>query len=67
MREEYTKKAIKELSVSRNQRREIIRGLSEASDSVEEYRETEKQVIDRLGTPEDFAESMKETIGLSRA
>lgn len=67
MREEYIKKVTKELSVSRNQKREIIRDLNEAFDSAKEHGETEKQVIDRLGTPKDFAESMEEIIGFNRA
>ncbi|WP_313344579.1 HAAS signaling domain-containing protein [Sedimentibacter sp.] len=67
MREEYIKKVKKELSVSRNQKREIIRDLNEAFDSAKEHGETEKQVIDRLGTPKDFAESMEETVGFNRA
>lgn len=67
MREEYIKKVKKELSVSRNQKREIIRDLNEAFDSAKEHGETEAQVVDRLGTPKDFAESMEETIGFNRA
>lgn len=67
MREEYIKKVKKELSVSRNQKREIIRDINEAFDSAKEHGETEKQVIDRLGAPKDFAESMEETIGFDRA
>lgn len=67
MREEYIKKVKKELSVSHNQKHEIIRDLNEAFDSAKEHGETEKQVIDRLGTPKDFAESMEETVGFNRA
>lgn len=66
MREDYIKKVKKELSVSRNKKHEIIRDLNEAFDSAKEHGESEKQVIDRLGTPKDFAESMEETIGFNR-
>lgn len=66
MREEYIKKVKKELSVSRKQKHEILRDLNEAFDSAIEHGETEKQVIDRLGTPKDFAENMEETIGFNR-
>lgn len=66
MREKYIKKVKKELSVSRNKKHEIIRDLNEAFDSAREHGESEKKVIDRLGTPKDFAESMEETIGFSR-
>jgi uncharacterized membrane protein len=67
MREEYIKKVKKELAVSRKQKHEIIRDLNEAFDSATEHGETEEQVIERLGTPKDFAENMEETIGFNRA
>jgi hypothetical protein len=67
MREEYIKKVKKELAVSRKQKCEIIRDLNEAFDSAKEHGETEKQVIDRLGSPKDFAENIEETIGFNRA
>lgn len=67
MREEYIKKVKKELAVSRKQKYEIVRDLNEAFDSAKEHGETEKQVINRLGTPKDFAENMEETIGFNRA
>lgn len=66
MRAEYIKKVKKELTVSRKLKQEIIRDLNEAFDSAKEHGETEKQVIDRLGEPKDFAESMEETIGFNR-
>ena len=67
MREEYIKEVKKELAVSRKQKHEIIRDLNEAFDSATEHGETEEQVIDRLGTPKDFAENMEETVGFNRA
>lgn len=67
MRKEYIRKVKKELAVSRKQKREMIRDLNEAFDSAKEHGETEKQVIDRLGTPKDFAENMEETVGINRA
>lgn len=66
MREEYIKKVKKELAVSHRQTHEIIRDLNEAFDSAAEHGETEEQVINRLGTPKDFAENLEETIGFNR-
>lgn len=65
MREEYIKKVTKELSVPHNQKREIIRDLNEAFDSAKEHGEAEKQVIDRLGTPKDFADNIHEQFGIN--
>lgn len=62
MKEEYIRKVKKELSVSRNRQREIIRDLNEAFDSAKEHGESERQVIERLGTPENFAQSMGEAM-----
>jgi len=66
MRDEYIKKVKKELAVSRKQKHEIIRDLNEAFDSAKEHGETERQVIDRLGAPKDFVESIEDTIGFNR-
>lgn len=67
MREEYIKQVKKKLAVSHKQKYEILRDLNEAFDSAAENGETEKQVIDRLGTPNDFVENIEETIGFNRA
>jgi Predicted membrane protein len=65
MREKYIKKVKKELAVSRKQKCEIIRDLNEAFDSAKEHGETEKQVIDRLGSPKDFADNIHEQFGIN--
>lgn len=66
MRKEYINKVQKELTVSRKQKREIIRDLNEAFDSAKEHKETEIQVIERLGTPKDFAENVAETLDFNQ-
>lgn len=67
MREQYIKQVKKELAVPRKLKNEVLRDLNEAFDSATEHGETEEQVIDRLGTPKDFAENVEETAGFNRA
>ena len=58
MKEEYIKQVSKKLHISNKAKREIIRDLGEIFDSALENGETEQQVIDRLGAPKEFAESV---------
>lgn len=67
MKQEYIKKVGKNLTVSGKQKREILRDLDEAFDSAQEHGETEEQVAARLGPPEEFAESMENTMGRGQA
>ena len=55
MKERYIKQVKKEfgLCLSRKKRNEIIRDLNEIFASALEHGETEQQVIERLGTPND--------------
>lgn len=59
MKERYIKQVKKEfgLCLSRKKRNEIIRDLNEIFASALEHGETEQQVIERLGTPNDFAKN----------
>ena len=63
---EYIKQVKRALRVSRAQKREIIRDLTEALASAREHGETEAQVLERLGAPEAFARSMEEQLGVDR-
>ena len=63
---EYIKQVKRALRVSRAQKREIIRDLTEAFASAREHGETEAQVLERLGAPEAFARSMEEQLGVDR-
>ena len=67
MKEQYIKQVKHELTVSRQAKQEIVRDLAEAFASASEHGETEEQVIERLGAPKQFAESMEEQIGSDRA
>lgn len=61
MKQQYINKVKKELNVSLSRKKEIIRDIEEAFSSAIEHGETEKQVIDRLGSPEEFAASVNGT------
>lgn len=58
MKQRYIKQVSKKLTVPAARKREIIRDLEEAFASALENNETEQQLIERLGPPEEFAASM---------
>ena len=62
MKHQYKKRVEKCLSISWKAKKEVLRDLDEAFASALEHGETEQQVIDRLGAPEDFAKSVQEQI-----
>ena len=64
MREQYIRQVEKELPIPRRAKREVIRDLREIFASALEHGETEQQVIGRLGTPREFAESTAEQLGI---
>lgn len=66
MREKYIEQVKRNLVVSRKRKKEIARDLQEAFDSAVEHGETEQQVIERLGSPADFADSIHEQFGIKR-
>lgn len=67
MRRQYIKQVKREINWSRNVKQEVVRDLDEAFASALEHGETEQQVIERLGTPQEFAESIAEQFGVDRA
>lgn len=66
MKKQYIKQVKRELSVSRRAKKEIVRDLEEVFASALEHGENETQVMERLGSPKDFAENMEEQIGFDR-
>ena len=64
MREQYILRVKKELHIPRKAKKEVIRDLNEIFTSALENGETEQQVINRLGTPKEFAESTAEQLGI---
>ena len=55
MKEQYIKQVEKELSLPRKMKKEVVRDLNEVFASAMEHGETEQQIIQRLGTPKEFA------------
>ena len=64
MKEQYIKQVKKELSLTRKVKKEVLRDLNEVFASALEHGETEQQVIQRLGTPKEFADSTAEQFGV---
>lgn len=48
-------------------KKEIVRDLNEIFSSAAEHDETEQQVIERLGTPKEFADNTAEQFGVDNA
>ena len=64
MKEQYIKQVEKELSLPHKAKKEVVRDLNEVFASALEHGETEQQVIQRLGTPKEFADSTAEQFGV---
>lgn len=64
MKEQYIKQVEKELSLPRKMKKEVVRDLNEVFASAMEHGETEQQIIQRLGTPKEFADSTAEQFGI---
>ena len=67
MKEQYIKQVEKELNLSRKAKTEVVRDLNEIFASATEHGETEQQVIERLGTPQEFANSTAEQFGIDNS
>lgn len=61
-KDEYLRQVRRALTVSRRQKAEILRDLEEAFASGREHGETEEQVAERLGAPEEFAACIQEQL-----
>lgn len=64
MKQQYIRRVKKALNLPREQKAEVLRDLDEAFASALEHGETERQVIERLGAPEEFADSIHEQLGI---
>lgn len=67
MKELYIKQVERELSLPRKAKKEIVRDLNEVFMSALENGETKQQVIQRLGTPKEFADSAAAQFGIDNA
>lgn len=60
MKQKYIKSVVRKLKVSKSRKKEIIRDLNEIFNSGLENNETEQQLIERLGSAQEFAASINE-------
>ena len=67
MKQQYMKQVKCHLNLSHKARKEVMRDLDEAFTSALEHGETEQQLIERLGTPEEFSKNVQEQFGTSYA
>lgn len=65
MKENYIEQVKHSLFISKKQKDEVVRDLQEAFASALEHGETEQQVMERLGSPADFANSIHEQFGIN--
>ena len=65
MKQQYIRRVKKALNLPREQKAEVLRDLDEAFASALEHGEIERQVIERLGTPDEFADSIHEQLGIA--
>lgn len=59
MKEEYIRRVGRLLALPGKQKREVLRDLEEIFASGAEHGETEQGIIQRLGTPEEYAASVE--------
>ena len=67
MKETYIQQVKQELSLPKKKKEAIARDLREAFACALEHGETEQQVIERLGSPAEFARSVQEQLGTNPA
>lgn len=63
MKEQYIKQVKKNLVVSGNAKKEVVRDLEEIFASAAEHGESEGLVIERLGAPEEYAQEASRAFG----
>ncbi len=67
MKEQYIKRVKKELHLPRRAKNEVLRDLDEIFASAAEHGEIEQRVIERLGTPKEFADNAAEQFGVDNS
>lgn len=67
MKEQYIKRVKKALHLPRGAKSEVLRDLDEIFTSAAEHGEIEQRVIERLGTPKEFADNAAEQFGVDNS
>ena len=65
MKKQYIKQLKRILLIPRKKRKEIIEDLEEAFASALANGETEQAVVERLGSPDEFARNIEEQLGVN--
>lgn len=65
MKQEYIQQVGRALPLPRQQKREVLRDLEEIFASAGEHGESEAQVLDRLGSPEEYAKEVLAQTGFA--
>ena len=66
MKEEYIRRVGRLLALPGKQKREVLRDLEEIFASGAEHGDTEQGIIQRLGTPEEYAAGIELSLGKPR-
>ena len=66
MKKQYIRSVNRTLVCSARQKKEILRDLEEIFTSAADHEETEAEVIERLGSPENYAMAAEEGMGVNR-
>ncbi|MGI6028103.1 MAG: HAAS signaling domain-containing protein [Candidatus Heteroscillospira sp.] len=64
MKEKYIRLVKRELLLRGERKQEVLRDLGEAFDSALEHGETVQQLIERLGSPAEYAAGIHEQLGI---
>lgn len=67
MKKQYMRQVEKELRLPRREKDEVLRDLEEIFASAAEHGETAQQVMERLGTAKEFADSTAAQFGVDNA
>lgn len=67
MKKQYIRQVRKDLHIPRSAKTEVVRDLQEIFASAAEHGESEQQVAERLGTPQEFADRTAEQFGFDPA
>lgn len=67
MKEDYIRRVRRALHLPAKAKKEVVRDLNEIFSSAAEHGEHEQQVIERLGSPQEFADSAAEQLGVDNA
>lgn len=66
MKEEYCRAVARKLDLSRKDKQRVLEDLADTFEAGREHGQTEKQIAEHLGPPEDFAREINLQLGGKR-